>query len=141
MRGFPAAGYDRSVVVGRLIKFGFVGTFCAGVSYAVFIAGVKLGLHYLAANALSWIAGVGLGFVLNRAITFQMPDWAHWGRQLAMFMTGSFAQLVLSTLGLAFLMGVLGLGATPAWLLNTGFWAAAMFLYLHVVFPGRGRAV
>jgi putative flippase GtrA len=124
---------DAPAMIARLIRFVGVGGFCAGLSYLVFILGLRAGLHYLAANATGWLCAVGAGFLLNRSVTFQMNDWSRWPRQFTMFVAGSFAQLALSTAGLAVLMGGLGLGPTLAFLINTALGAALMFAYLNLV--------
>lgn len=140
MGGYPVPTNDGPAIIGRALRFAVVGGFCAGLAYVVFILGVRLGLHYLAANGVSWLVSVGVGFLLNRAVTFRVRGCGRWLRQMVMFVAGSFGQLVLSTAGLALLMGLLKLGPTLAWVVNTGFWAVVMFLYLHVVFPRRRAA-
>ena len=120
-------------MISRAIRFGIVGLICAGFAYLIFIGAERAGLHYLAANTLAWGASVGLGFLLNRRFTFA-PSGSRRPAQFALFVAGSLGQLLLSSLGLAFLIGVLHFGSTPAFVLNTGVLAVLNFLYLHFVF-------
>ncbi len=125
-------------VISRAIRFGIVGVTCAGFAYLVFIGAERAGLHYLAANGLAWGASVGLGFLLNRRFTFARRGTGA-PTQFALFVAGSLGQLLLSSLGLALLIGVLRLGSTTAFVLNTGVLATLNYFYLHFVF-GRWEA-
>lgn len=120
-------------MISRAIRFGIVGLICAGFAYLIFIGAERAGLHYLAANTLAWGASVGLGFLLNRWFTFAQRG-AGAPVQFALFVAGSLGQLLLSSLGLAVLIGVLHLGSTVAFVLNTAVLAALNYIYLHFVF-------
>lgn len=124
--------HDGPVLLARVVSFGLIGALCAGLSYLVFIGAIRLGLHYMLANILSWISAVGLNFVLNRRVTFNIVGPGMLG-QLCKFIAGSLAQLGLSSVGLAVLMGEGHVAPTIAWIINTSVWAAAMFLWLNLV--------
>ena len=123
-------------MISRAVRFGIVGLICAGLAYVIFIAAERAGLHYLAANGLAWGASVGLGFLLNRRFTFTRRG-AGAPLQFVLFVAGSFGQLGLSSLGLAFMIGGLHFGSTPAFLLNSVVLAVLNYLYLHFVFGRR----
>jgi putative flippase GtrA len=118
----------------RGAKFAFVGVVCTLISYAAYWLALRFGAHYLGANAAGWICGVGLGFVLNRRMTFRVQGAQAWRRQLVMFVIGAVAQLGLSSLGLTLLIGGLGLGPLLAFVINTIILSALNFAWLHFVF-------
>ena len=122
-----------------LLRFGLVGGFVTAVVYVVFIALLKLGMHYLPASACGWAVGVGLNYVLSRLFTFAVKERAH-AREFMAFAVGALLQLALGLACYALLMGRLKLGATPAFLINLVVTASFSFLFMRQVVFRRAVA-
>jgi putative flippase GtrA len=58
------------IPLGQILRFGVVGVLNTLLSLALYTLMVHAGVHYLAASALAFAAGVVTGYVLNRAWTF-----------------------------------------------------------------------
>jgi putative flippase GtrA len=108
----------------RSLKFGAVGIANTGLDVAIFsVLTLIAGLPAVAANLVSYSAGIGLSFVLNRAWTFRDRHRRHPWTQLILFAAGNVAGLALSTLIVAALAGAWGplsakaasIAATFAW--------------------------
>ena len=54
----------------QLIKFGFVGILNTGITFIVYNVLLKLGMVYLAANAIGYIAGVANSYIWNKNWVF-----------------------------------------------------------------------
>lgn len=108
----------------RALKFGAVGVANTALDVALFsFLTLATGISAVAANVMSYSAGIGLSFVLNRAWTFHdRPRNRSWAR-LALFAVGSVGGLAVSTLVVAALTRTWGplpakavsLPATFAW--------------------------
>ena len=55
----------------QIISFGIVGLIMTSISLAIYWAGVRLGVHYLIANAMGFVISVAIGYVLNNTFTFR----------------------------------------------------------------------
>lgn len=69
--------------LGQFIKFSLVGASNTLVTYLVFLLLYDLlGVHYLIASALGWIAGMLNSYLLNRRFTFRVQSSASLGEGL-----------------------------------------------------------
>lgn len=121
-RGLEGRPGCRSTV--RALKFGAVGIANTALDVALFsLLTVAVGISAVAANVMSYSAGIGLSFVFNRAWTFHdRPRHRSWSR-LALFAIGSIGGLVVSTLVVAGLVRIWGLlPAKAASLIATFAW-------------------
>lgn len=101
----------------RFVKFGLVGSLGTVVDFTL-LTGLKLlGWPTLAANSLSFCAGLLNNFTLNRLWTFRQGQPSDWGRQLLRFSAVSLVGLLLSN------AIVLGLEGAISPLLSNGDWA------------------
>jgi putative flippase GtrA len=117
----------------RGVRFSLIGVFCTVLAYAIFAPLVYLGVPYLAANVVAWMACVLVSFVLNRHVTFQIRGRDGVSVQFKRFVAGAVSQLILASLGYWLLMSVLHLGPTLAFGLNLILTAGFMFVYLNAV--------
>lgn len=81
---------------GSGLRYAVVGVLNTGVGYAVFYAGLRLGLGHLFALALSYAVGVVHSFLWNRYWTFR-ADGA-FGRQVPRFLAVTGATFALNAL-------------------------------------------
>jgi putative flippase GtrA len=66
--------------LGQFIKFSLVGVSNTLVTYLVFLLLYSwLGMHYLLASALGWLAGMLNSYLLNRSFTFRVRSAASLG--------------------------------------------------------------
>jgi len=126
-------------MAGRAVRFLFVGALCAAITYLGYEAGLRLGVSYLVANAAGWIAGMAVGFILNRRLTFGVSGGKHMGVQSVQYVLGQALQLAGTTVTLGVLISGLHLGPRIAFVLNAGFWAAWSFAWMHFVFRRRSE--
>ena len=124
----------------RLVRFGLTGVLTTALSYGVFIGLIRLGAYYEVASVASWALGLALGFAINRRFTFGISGADSRKRDLLLYVAGSLLQLGLGLAGYALLIGRLGLGATPAFVLNTAVTASFNFLFLRFVTFRRAGA-
>ncbi|MDT8391497.1 MAG: GtrA family protein [Lentisphaeria bacterium] len=69
------------------LSFLLVGGFCFLFSLIAMIIQVDgIGLTYLTATAITWVVANGLGFVLNKRITFKTPGRAWKGEMVRYFL-------------------------------------------------------
>lgn len=123
-------------IILRGVRFSAVGVACTAVSYTVFLL-VSPHLQFELANVASWAAGIGLGFVLNRFVTYRIRGRDGLPLQFGLFVVGSLGQLIVSSIGYAVLMGLL---RTPSWLafpICMVFTAAYMFAYHEAITFGH----
>jgi putative flippase GtrA len=120
------------LLIGRGIRFTTVGVLCTVIGYVVFVSLTKV-VHYEIANVGAWASGVGVGFLLNRYVTYKIRGPDGLPMQFGLFVLGSLGQLVVSSLGYAILISGFHLGPTPAYVLNLVFTASYMFAYLESV--------
>jgi putative flippase GtrA len=108
----------------RALRFGAVGIANTALDIALFsFLTLVAGAPAVAANVVSYPAGIGLSFVLNRVWTFRDRDRQRAWRQLILFAAGSLVGLAVSTLVVAVLVGAWGplpakaasIAATFAW--------------------------
>jgi putative flippase GtrA len=118
--------------VRRGFRFSVVGVICTAASYGVFVMAVRF-IHFEVANLIAWAASVGLGFLLNRRVTYRLTGPEGLPRQFGLFVTGSLGQLLLSSTGYAVFIGGLHFKPTPAFVCTTLFTAAYMFTYLELI--------
>jgi putative flippase GtrA len=131
-------------VLRRARRFAAVGGLCTLLAFVVFDQLTRGGMHVAPANACTWALSVGLGFVLNRRVTFSIRDRAAVGRHALRYVTGSAAQLAASSLLLTALVDGLGWPPRGAWLATLALMAGLMFAYLNLfaftAAPGRSPA-
>lgn len=108
----------------RALRFGAVGIANTAFDVAIFsVLTLLAGTPAVAANVVSYSAGIGSSFVLNRAWTFRDRQRRRSWTQLILFVAGNLAGLALSTTVVALLVGAWGpffaktasVGATFAW--------------------------
>ena len=118
------------LVLRRLPRFLVVG---GGITLLVFLAFrglLKLGMDPVPASALCWLGGLGLGYVLNKRVTFGLRRGATPG-EVVVFVAGYVAQLLIGMGGYALLMKRWGLGPNLAFVLVTAVTAAFSFLFMR----------
>jgi putative flippase GtrA len=120
-------------------RFVIVGGATTTLSYLVFSASLRLGVHYLLAALLAWGISLGFGFVLNRRYTFGVRHAQGRLRELGLYIVGAVAQLALGSAGYAILIGRLGVATTPAFVVNTALVAVASFVFTRWVTFSRYR--
>jgi putative flippase GtrA len=136
-----AASYRDLVLINNILRFGLVGGGVTGLVYLVFMGLLKLGLPYLIAATIGWATGVGISYVFNRSFTFAVASKAK-PKEFGAFVGGYLLQLGLGLFLYWVLMGVLGLNATVAFVLNVGFTAVFSFVFMRwVVFRRTHTAV
>jgi putative flippase GtrA len=119
--------------VQRLIRFGLTGLLTTAISYVVFVGLIKLGLNYLPANAAAWVAGLSVGFPVNRRFTFGIVGAERSKRDLGLYVAGNLLALLLSMAGYALLIGQLHLDPTPAFAINLVVTTSFNYLFLRFV--------
>jgi putative flippase GtrA len=93
----------------RALRFGAVGIANTGLDVAIFsFLTLVAGAPAVAANVVSYSAGIGLSFVLNRSWTFRDRTRRGSWRQFMLFVAGNLAALAISTLVVALLVGAWG---------------------------------
>lgn len=81
----------------HLILYGIIGSFSSGLDFAIYTLLVQvLGVHYIAANCISVVAGISTSFILNRNYNFKVKDKT--GRRFGIFLCVGFTGLLLSNL-------------------------------------------
>lgn len=123
----------------RLVRFGAVGGGVTLLGYALFLAGMALGLHYLAASVLAWAGGVVVGFVAHRRLTFD--DRGAWRGQMTRYLGVYLLQLMVGTATLAALIDWVGLAPWIAYLVNILFTATLSYGLMHLAVFAPGRRV
>jgi len=117
----------------QFVKFGIVGVGNSAIDFTGFIIGTRiLGLHYLAANTLSWTFAVTFSFIVNKFWTFRSRDTSVIGKQSAKFIIVSSVSLILSLIILDILIRLLGIHDVLSKLLTIGiimFWNFFMNKY------------
>ena len=108
----------------RAVKFGAVGVANTLLDLCLFsVLTLVLGSPAVAANVVSYSAGIVLSFVLNRAWTFRDRERGRTWSRLMLFLAGNLLGLALSTTVVALLVKAWGpllakaasLGVTFAW--------------------------
>ena len=114
----------------QFIKFGCVGAFNTILTYVLYIVFVKLGMHYLAANALTWFITVFISYVLNNTITFKGDGKPEWSIKalIKVYISYSVAGLFLNSLLLSLWIGVFGISEVIAPIINMCFTIPINFL-------------
>lgn len=117
----------------RLIRFGLTGILTTAIAYGVFIALIRLGLHYELSSVAAWAAALTVGFVVNRRFTFSITGDDRRGRDFGLYVTGAVLQLLLGLAVYAVIIGMLGLNPTLAFAINLPIVTAFSFLFLRFV--------
>lgn len=58
----------------KLILYGLIGGFCAGLDFAVYTFLVKFNIHYQVANVVGIHCGIFCSFALNRHYNYKVKD-------------------------------------------------------------------
>lgn len=80
----------------RFVRFGLVGSLGTALDFALLTILKLMGWPTLAANSLSFSAGLLNNFALNRLWTFRHARRTNWRRQLLQFSTVSLVGLLLN---------------------------------------------
>ena len=120
-----------SLLAGRIARFGIVGASLTLLNYVIYWTGLRAGVHYLAAAALGWGAGVVASYFANKSFTFGRGRSFVW-REFAALVVGYVLQLVLGLAGLALLVEMAGFGKIAAYWINLAAMAVFSFVYMQV---------
>ncbi|MDR1599402.1 MAG: GtrA family protein [Oscillospiraceae bacterium] len=82
--------------LGQMVRFGLTGALNTAFSYAVYTAGVKLGLYAPAAWAIGYALGMALSLTVNTRWTFRWKERLRGG-QVAAFLLVNMVSLGAST--------------------------------------------
>jgi putative flippase GtrA len=77
MRMLEATGWHELPAVRQFVKYGLVGASNTIVQFAVYSIGVAIGIDYLVALVIGYVAGALNSYVLNRHWTFRAGHIAH----------------------------------------------------------------
>lgn len=113
---------------GRYLLVGGTVTACV---YLVFDGCLRAGMQRPVASAVSWAAGVALGYLPNKRFTFELKRGSSV-REVATFVGGYLLQLGLGIAGYELLMGRLHWDRAPAFVAVTG--ASMVFTFLFMRF-------
>jgi putative flippase GtrA len=128
-------------MVRNIVGFGLVGVANTVLSYLAFVALLGFGVHYAAASAAVWAAGLPVSFALNKRVSFSLKTPAEI-RECLSFAAGCVLQLLLALAGFALFLDGLGLGPTPAYWATLTMTASFSFLFMKlIVFRRRARGV
>lgn len=95
----------------QFLKFGIVGGLNTVLSYLIYLAGVRLGLHYAAANFVAFVITVFISYMLNGNFVFKEEGNQRFDFKTLMKVYASYSvtSLFLATILLWFEVDVLGL--------------------------------
>jgi len=110
------------------MRFVVSGAIATLASYVVFMAASSV-THYAVASFLSWLAGIPVGFALNRRFTFQITGRDRVLIQLFRFALGSVGTLAVNEVCLFVLIGQLHADRTPAFIVTLAITATLNFLF------------
>lgn len=80
-----------------LILYGIIGSFSAGLDFAVYTFLIQLmGISYLPANCISVFGGISTSFYLNRNYNFKVKD--HVAQRFSFFLIVGLSGLMLSNI-------------------------------------------
>jgi putative flippase GtrA len=110
----------------ELVRYGLVGGFNAGTYFGLYAGGVHLGVPYLLAAVVAFVASATLGYWLHEHWTFKgaSPTLGGWARWLGTQGVGIGVNLVL----LAVLVDVVELGRIVAQLVLLPVMPAATYV-------------
>lgn len=117
--------------MGQFLKFGVVGLFNTMLAYAVYASMVLSGIHYLAANAAAFVAGVLNAFYWSDRYVFQKAEDEHrclWATLVKTFVAYGSTGLVLNSILLYILIDLAALHDLVAQLLCLGVTVPLNFL-------------
>jgi putative flippase GtrA len=114
----------------RIARFGAVGGAVTLLTYLVFLACIAMGTHYLVASLSAWAAGVVVGFIAHRSVTFD--DRGAWQGQVVRYVGVYLLQLLFGTATLAALIDLAGLAPWQAYPVNVVFTATFSFVLMSV---------
>ncbi|MCI9477600.1 MAG: GtrA family protein [Lachnospiraceae bacterium] len=95
----------------QFVKFGIVGLSNTLISYVVYLAGVRLGMHYLLASVLGFVISVLNSFYWNNKYVFQKGDEERnlWLTLIKTFLAYASTGLILANILLYIWVDVLGI--------------------------------
>jgi len=88
------------------VRYVIFGCFNTGLSFAVYTAGILLGLHYVVANCIAWAFSVIMAFMLTSRYVFQKPGML---RKFPIFALSNLFSLIVSMAILSVLIGILSM--------------------------------
>ena len=93
MRMLEPAGWLEAPTVRQFVKYGLVGASNTIVQFVVYSVGVTIGIDYLVALVLGYVAGAINSYILNRRWTFRAGHVAHSaaGTRFALVTAGAIA--------------------------------------------------
>jgi putative flippase GtrA len=104
-------GYRVDDAQTEFARFIVAGCFNTGLGFLIYCLGILVGLNYVAANAIAWVIGVLVGFVLTSRFVFRKP-YGH--RRFVLFIASNVLGLIVSTTSLTLLIKLLGVDAIVA---------------------------
>lgn len=122
--------------VGKLARFGVVGTLVTAFNYFLYVTMISLGFHYLVPTTLGWALGLVAGFIGNKYWTFGNRNPANVA-EAARFLLAYLLQLAFGSCTLILTIDGLAINARVAFFVNVALTATFSFLFLDkFVFPG-----
>jgi putative flippase GtrA len=118
-------------LVARFGRFVITGGCATAISYIVFTWSLSF-TNYPTASFFSWIAGIPVGFALNRAFTFRIFQRKFALEQFVRFSAGAIAMLLINEACLFLFIGQLHMQKTVAFVLTLTITATLNFIYLSV---------
>lgn len=111
----------------QFLIFCLIGLLCTIFNYGVFYVLLTYAhLHYLVAASIGFLSGVGIGYPLNRRLTFSTQK--NGKREKILYLAVYMASLVLSIAFLEITVGVLGMSALIANILSIGLTTCTNFI-------------
>ncbi len=105
----------------QFVQFGIVGLSNTAISYVVYLLGISLGLHYLAASVVGFVVSVQNAFYWNNKYVFQRKEeetrvwWKAW---MKTFLSYASTGLVLANILLVLWVDMLHLPKALGPMLN-----------------------
>lgn len=110
-------------ILAQFVKFGLVGLLNTIISYAIYVAALSLGAHYLVASVLGYVVSVFHAWVWQYFVVFKNED-EHgqvWWRSLAKtYASYAATGLVLNNILLLLLLDVIHIEFLFGWLFEQG---------------------
>ena len=100
-------------MLGQIVRFGLVGGFVTALGAGVYLVAAYAGVPPLAANFLSYLTAMAVGYVLHSKVSFK----GHGSRDRPVARTGRFVAVSLVSLALnsLFVWGMTGPLGWPLW--------------------------
>ncbi len=110
----------------QFLKFALIGIFSNLVVFILYLSLTSWGIYHLQAMSFTYVLGVGLGFILNRAWTFAHKG--RWSPALLRYLMAYSLGYVFNLVTLYFLVNVMGFSHEPVQ--GTLILVTAIFLFI-----------